>query len=85
MRPLRASLRRLLEVMVDRPEDLYVDEVRLRGGRGQSRQLFEVELDPDDAGKIIGRQGRTVRALRTLLELRGLKDGRRYGLEIVDS
>ena len=83
MRPLWAEIRDVLELLVDSPDELFVDEVRLR--RGGDRRLFEVEVDPDDAGKIIGRQGRTVRALRTLLELRGLKEDRRYELEILDS
>ena len=39
---------------------------------------------PGDLGKVIGRQGRTIRALRTLLEARGGKDGVRYWLEILE-
>lgn len=82
MRPLWALLRDVLEPLVDHPQELYVEEVRLR--RGGRRRLFEVEVDPDDAGQVIGRQGRTVRALRNLLELRGLKEDVRYELEIID-
>lgn len=82
MSSLGHDLYSLLEMMVDHPEDLYVEEFPLQRGPGGS--LFEVQVAPGDAGKIIGRQGRTIRALRNLLELRGLKDGQRYELEVVD-
>ena len=44
--------------------------------------VFEVRVEPDDLGQLIGRQGRTARALRALLDVRGSRDGRRYGLDI---
>lgn len=43
-----------------------------------------VKMDADDLGKVIGKQGRTARALRTLLVARGGKDGVRYVLDIQD-
>lgn len=46
--------------------------------------VFEVRTDPDDLGKVIGRRGRTARALRTLLDCRGDEEGAQYGLEVVD-
>jgi predicted RNA-binding protein YlqC (UPF0109 family) len=52
--------------------------------RGESKVMLEVRVAPDDMGKLIGRQGKTVRALRSLLHAAGLKQGRRYVLEIVE-
>ena len=75
--PLRRELARLIAYLVDEPGDVRVAE---RHDRGATR--FEVRVAPDDLGKVIGRQGRTARALRTLLDVRGAQDGRRYGLEI---
>jgi predicted RNA-binding protein YlqC (UPF0109 family) len=77
---LRQQLWDVIELLLDHPDELDIDEIR----RGRSGRLFEVRLAPEDAGKVIGRQGRTVRALRTLLEMRGDRDGVRYELEIVD-
>jgi predicted RNA-binding protein YlqC (UPF0109 family) len=77
---LAQQIRDVIELLVDHPEEVEIDEIR----RGRSGTLFEVHLAPDDAGKVIGRQGRTVRALRSLLEMRGAKDDRRYELEIAD-
>ena len=74
------QIRDVIELLVDHPEELEIDEIR----RGRSGSLFEVHLAPEDTGKVIGRQGRTVRALRTLLEMRGARDGQRYELEILD-
>ncbi len=80
MPELGQQIRDVVELLVDHPEELEIDEIP----RGRSGSLFEVRVAPEDAGKVIGRQGRTVRALRTLLEMRGAKDGRRYEFEIVD-
>lgn len=82
MPKLEEQLRELISLLVDEQEDVFVEEVRLRGG---NRRLFEVEVSADDAGKVIGRQGRTVRALRSLLDLRGQRDGHRYELEVFDA
>ncbi|MEA2162563.1 MAG: uncharacterized protein QOK37_690 [Thermoanaerobaculia bacterium] len=46
--------------------------------------IIELEVAQDDLGKVIGRQGRTARAMRTLLSAAGVKAHRRYTLDIVD-
>jgi len=46
--------------------------------------VIELEVAQDDLGKVIGRQGRTARAMRTLLSAAGQKTRRRYTLDIVD-
>ena len=46
--------------------------------------VVELEVDPDDLGKVIGRQGRTARAIRNLLSAAGQKTRRRYSLDILD-
>lgn len=81
MPKLEENLHGLVSLLVDEREEVFVEEIELKGG---DRRLFEVEVTADDAGKVIGRQGRTVRALRTLLNLRGRRDGRRYELEVFD-
>jgi uncharacterized protein len=66
--------------LVDHP-----DEVRTRTyERGEQGTVIELEVDPEDLGKVIGRQGRTARAIRTLLSAAGQKSRRRYSLDIVD-
>jgi hypothetical protein len=46
--------------------------------------LLEVVVEPSEIGRVIGRQGRTVQALRTLLGVAGARHGRNYELEILD-
>jgi uncharacterized protein len=76
--PVAAELAALLRLMVDAPESVQVAEVREEGVI-----LFEVRVAPDDVGKLVGRRGRTVRALRSLLAARSERDGAEYDLEIL--
>lgn len=69
----------LAKSLVDQP-----DEVRLRTFERDQTTVVELEVAPDDLGKVIGRQGRTARAIRTLLAAAGQKSRRRYTLDIVD-
>ncbi len=77
MHEVGAQLTRVVSLLVDTPTEVRVEALRDRAGT-----VFEVRVDPDDLGQLIGRQGRTARALRALLDVRGSRDGRRYGLEI---
>jgi predicted RNA-binding protein YlqC (UPF0109 family) len=61
-----------------------VDAVDVREVEQQGTTLIEVRVAPGDMGKIIGRQGRTIRALRSLAYAAGLKRKHRYVLEIVE-
>lgn len=63
--------------LVDHP-----DEVQLRTYERDQATVIELEVAPEDLGKVIGRQGRTARAIRTLLG--AAKSRRRYTLDIVD-
>ena len=65
--------------LVDRPEDVEVIESQRRG-----MTVVELYTDPGDMGKIIGRQGRTAAALRTLVTLTAEKAGVRAQLDIRD-
>jgi predicted RNA-binding protein YlqC (UPF0109 family) len=65
--------------LVDHPDD-----VRTRFRERDDQTVIELEVAPEDLGKIIGRQGRTARAIRTLLTAAGQKSRRRYTLDIVD-
>ncbi len=66
--------------LVDEPEAVRVDEVEEEDGV----VVLRLHVADDDRGKVIGRQGRIVRALRTLVRAGGVREGKRYQLEIVD-
>ena len=65
--------------LVDHREDVEVREVEEDGVT-----VLELLVDPDEMGRVIGRQGRTAQALRTLLAVAGAKEGRDYELEILE-
>lgn len=76
---VRSELEGLLKRLVDLPQQVEVTAVPMRRAT-----VFEVATAPQDLGKVIGRRGRTARALRTLLDCRGDAEGAQYGLEILD-
>jgi hypothetical protein len=77
--PVSEELEELVRTMVDHPDEVEVWEVP----DGRTVRL-ELAVDPDDLGKVIGRQGRTARAIRALLDVRGARDGARYELKILE-
>ena len=77
--PMRAVVEVVAKALVDRPEDVEVIESQRRG-----MTVVELYTDPGDMGKIIGRQGRTAAALRTLMALAAEKAGVRAQLDIRD-
>lgn len=79
MPELRTGLGEVIRRMVDQPDAVEVEEFE-----DGDTTVFEVSVDSDDLGKVIGRQGRTARALRTLLDARGALEDRRYDLDILD-
>jgi uncharacterized protein len=77
--PLRAVVETVVRALVDRPEHVRVNESERRG-----MTVLELTTAPGDMGKIIGRQGRTAAALRTLVALTAEKHGKRAQLDIRD-
>jgi len=65
--------------LVDHPDDVDVTEIE-----GEQTTVLELRVNNDDLGKVIGRQGRTARALRTLLSAAGMKVNKRFVLEILE-
>ena len=78
---MKETIEMLVKALVD---DADAVDVREEPGRDQKSVIVEVRVAPDDMGKLIGRQGRTVRALRSLLHAVSVKRGRRYILEIIE-
>jgi predicted RNA-binding protein YlqC (UPF0109 family) len=66
--------------LVDEPDAVEVEEVEEEDGT----LLLRLHVAEGDVGKVIGRQGRLVRALRTIVRAGGVEAGRRLQLEIVD-
>ena len=65
--------------LVDIPDEVDVKEVA-----GEQVTVLELRVAPTDLGKVIGKQGRTARSIRTLLGAAGMKLNRRFTLEILE-
>ncbi|MDO7882508.1 RNA-binding protein [Antiquaquibacter soli] len=75
---LAPALEHLVKGIVDHP-----DEVRVSAKNSPRGDVLEVRVHPDDLGRVIGRAGRTAKALRTLVA--ALADGRRVRVDVVDT
>jgi len=74
---LAAALEHLVKGIVDHPEDATVTERSTQRG-----ELLEIHVHPDDLGRVIGRKGRTAKALRTVIN--ALADGKKVRVDVVD-
>ncbi|MDE3166681.1 MAG: KH domain-containing protein [Acidobacteriota bacterium] len=69
----------IAKALVDIPEEVSVREVQ-----GEQVTVLELKVAPSDLGKVIGKQGRTARSIRTILGAAGMKLNRRFTLEIIE-
>ena len=76
---MKTLLKQIAEALVDQPEEVQVTELR-----GETTVILELRVLQEDVGKIIGKQGRTAQALRTILSAVAAKLRKRVVLEIID-
>ena len=75
---MKELLEQIAKALVDHPEDVQLIEVP-----GEKTVIFELRCNEKDVGKVIGRNGKTVGAMRTILSTLAAKNGRRAMLEVV--
>jgi len=76
---LKEVIETIAKALVDVPDEVTVREID-----GDQATVLELKVAPGDLGKVIGKQGRTARAMRTLLRAAGMKLRKRFVLEIVE-
>jgi hypothetical protein len=76
---MRELVEEIAKALVDIPDQVSVREVQ-----GEQVTVLELRVAPGDLGKVIGKQGRTARSIRTLLGAAGMKLNRRFTLEILE-
>jgi len=69
----------IAQALVDHPEEVQVTEVE-----GNQTSVLELKVAKEDIGKVIGKQGRTARAMRTIISAASAKEKKRTVLEIVE-
>lgn len=74
-----ADLLAVVRLLVDEPKEARVDSA----AQGTD-QLLEIRVLDADRGKVIGRRGRTIEALRALADIRGEREGQSYEVEVLD-
>ena len=77
--PMKTLIEMIAKALVDKPEEVAVTEVD-----GEQTAVIELKVAKDDLGKVIGKQGRTARALRTILSAASTKIRKRSVLEILE-
>ena len=79
MTGIKELVEEIAKALVDIPDEVVVNEVT-----GEQVTVLELKVAPSDLGKVIGKQGRTARSIRTLLGAAGMKLNRRFTLEILE-
>lgn len=68
----------IAKALVDHPENVTVNQVE-----GEQSIILELKVDPEDMGKVIGKQGRIAKAIRTVVKAAAAKEGKRVVVEII--
>ncbi|MCX7845703.1 MAG: KH domain-containing protein [Dictyoglomaceae bacterium] len=75
---MKELLEYIIKAIVQHPEDVEVREVE-----GTKSVILEVKVAPEDRGRVIGKQGQTVKALQTIIRVAGLKKGKKVVIEVL--
>jgi predicted RNA-binding protein YlqC (UPF0109 family) len=76
---MKELIEAIAKALVDKPDQVHVNTVE-----GEQITVLELKVDPTDLGKVIGKQGRTARSIRTILGAAGMKLKKRFTLEILE-
>ena len=76
---MKELLEYIVKALVDKPEAVSVNEAEKDGGL-----VLELRVDPDDMGKVIGKQGRIAKAMRTIIKTAAIRDNIRVTVDIID-
>ncbi|MCB0308959.1 MAG: KH domain-containing protein [Bdellovibrionales bacterium] len=76
---MKELLTYIVQKLVDHTDDVKITEVS-----GEHTTIFELTVNKEDLGKVIGKEGRTAKAIRTVLSAASIKENKRVMLEILD-
>jgi len=76
---LKELIELIIKGIVDNPDKVEINEII-----GEKSSIFEVRVNSSDIGKVIGRQGRNIKSIRTIVNAAAQKDDKRVVLEIVE-
>jgi len=76
---LRELIELIIKGIVDNPSQVEINEII-----GENSSIFEIRVDPNDIGKVIGKQGRNIKSIRTIVNAAAQKEDKRVVIEIID-
>jgi len=76
---MKELLKTLAQALVDKPEDVEVSQIE-----GERSIILQLKVAPEDVGKVIGKEGRIAKALRTIIKASATKEGKKAMVEILD-
>jgi predicted RNA-binding protein YlqC (UPF0109 family) len=76
---MKELVEKVAKALVDNPDQVSVTQID-----GEQTTVLELRVAPEDLGKVIGKQGRTARSIRTILGAAGMKLRKRFVLEILE-
>jgi len=75
---MKALLEYIVKAIVDSPDEVNINEVL-----GEKSVVFEIKVAQADIGKVIGRNGRIINSIRTLLRAASVKEGKKVSVELI--
>lgn len=75
---MKELLETIAKALVDYPDDVHVNEIE-----GEKSMILELKVSKDDMGKVIGKQGRIAKAIRTVVKAAAVKENKRVSVEIL--
>lgn len=76
---MKELLEYVVKALVDSPDDVQIEEIA-----GEKTVIYELRVGEGDLGKVIGKEGRMAKAIRTILTAASMKKGKRAQLEIIE-
>jgi uncharacterized protein len=75
---VKELLEYLVKALVDNPNDVSIREIE-----GEKALVFEIKVAESDAGKVIGKHGRIINAIRTIVRSAAVKEGKKVSVELI--
>jgi predicted RNA-binding protein YlqC (UPF0109 family) len=75
---MKELVEKIAKALVDNPDMVQVNEIA-----GEQSIIFELKVAPEDMGKVIGKQGRIAKAIRTVVKAAAIKENKRVAVEII--
>ena len=76
---MKESLEAIITSLVNEPSEVSINQVD-----GEKQVVFEVKVANSDMGKVIGREGRIAKAIRTIMKALAIKEGKKVSVEFID-